>query len=273
MWALSLIHNKLNTYSVFHWLIEVPYCSHNCYSNKWLWDISQSKHTHGNFSQSYCCCNQRCTDCRYGRVIYQLQQLLYLSECSQSVANICLSVLFDWTRSALSMIQASKVRDFFSTRVVLVVVKPQTDVCWLIVGNHAIYNNSDRSLDGHSSILRSRNAALSCIPEVWCWYPSKHRERAHGHAAGYYPKSIVDKLVRKGHTTDTAVDLIYATYGANKPVVSILRCIRADKKRGGHPSLQWRFLIAQENIKCIILAWVKGFSLLITEITVVLFRL
>jgi hypothetical protein len=49
---------------------------------------------------------------------------------------------------------------------------------------------------------------------------------------------IVDSLIRKGHTADTAVDSVYAAYGASLPVVTILRSIREDKKRGGHPSLR-----------------------------------
>jgi hypothetical protein len=50
--------------------------------------------------------------------------------------------------------------------------------------------------------------------------------------------TLVDSLVRKGHTSETAIDSIYGAYGVGEPVVSILRSIRADKKRGGHPSLR-----------------------------------
>jgi hypothetical protein len=43
--------------------------------------------------------------------------------------------------------------------------------------------------------------------------------------------SLVDGLVRKGHTSETAIDLIYSSYGVQEPVVAILRKIRTDKKR------------------------------------------
>ncbi len=50
--------------------------------------------------------------------------------------------------------------------------------------------------------------------------------------------TLVDDLVRKGRTSEVAIDLVYSVYGANQPVVSILRAIRVDKKRGGHPALR-----------------------------------
>ena len=52
---------------------------------------------------------------------------------------------------------------------------------------------------------------------------------------GYW--DIISKMVRSGHISDTAIDKVYATYGRNQSTTSILRSIRKDKSRGGHPNL------------------------------------
>ncbi len=49
---------------------------------------------------------------------------------------------------------------------------------------------------------------------------------------------LVDTMTRRGHTSETAIDAVYAAYGRSKPVSDILRAIRQDKKRGGHPNLR-----------------------------------
>ena len=49
---------------------------------------------------------------------------------------------------------------------------------------------------------------------------------------------VVATMIRSGETSDTAIDRIYVVYGRNKCVSDILREMRKDKKRGGHPSLR-----------------------------------
>ena len=49
---------------------------------------------------------------------------------------------------------------------------------------------------------------------------------------------MVVSLVARGHTSDRAVDKIYAVYGRGLGVTAILRKMTADRKlRGGHPEL------------------------------------
>ncbi|ETN07720.1 hypothetical protein PPTG_13046 [Phytophthora nicotianae INRA-310] len=49
---------------------------------------------------------------------------------------------------------------------------------------------------------------------------------------------IVATLIRSGYTSDTAIDKIYAVYGRQLPVSSILTALRADRRQGGHASLR-----------------------------------
>ncbi len=49
--------------------------------------------------------------------------------------------------------------------------------------------------------------------------------------------NIVNNMVSKGHTSDTAIDTIYRVYGRNQSVSAILRSIRSDKP-SGHPELR-----------------------------------
>ncbi|OWZ03196.1 hypothetical protein PHMEG_00025112 [Phytophthora megakarya] len=49
---------------------------------------------------------------------------------------------------------------------------------------------------------------------------------------------VIASLVRSGYTSDTAIDKVYAVYGRNLSVSSILKSLREDRKRGGHPSLR-----------------------------------
>ena len=48
----------------------------------------------------------------------------------------------------------------------------------------------------------------------------------------------IDALTRRGHTSGSAIDVVYAVYGRSTPVTAILRAMRDDKQRGGHPSLR-----------------------------------
>ena len=48
----------------------------------------------------------------------------------------------------------------------------------------------------------------------------------------------VATLVRAGHTSDTAIDKIYAAYGRNTSVTNILLKMIQDRRVGGHPSLR-----------------------------------
>lgn len=58
----------------------------------------------------------------------------------------------------------------------------------------------------------------------------------YSHRLGFW--RIVDRLIGHGYTSDTAIDAVYAAYGRSSSVTSILRSIRADKYRGGHPNLR-----------------------------------
>ncbi|KAG3163294.1 hypothetical protein C6341_g12988 [Phytophthora cactorum] len=49
---------------------------------------------------------------------------------------------------------------------------------------------------------------------------------------------VVANLVRSGFTSDTAIDKVYAVYGRQLSVSSVLVALRTDRKRGGHPSLR-----------------------------------
>lgn len=49
---------------------------------------------------------------------------------------------------------------------------------------------------------------------------------------------VISQLVRSGHTSDSAIDRVYQTYGRNLSVSSILVKLRTDRRRGGHPSLR-----------------------------------
>ncbi|ETP47971.1 hypothetical protein F442_06230 [Phytophthora nicotianae P10297] len=49
---------------------------------------------------------------------------------------------------------------------------------------------------------------------------------------------IVATLICSGYTSDTAIDKIYAVYGRQLPVSSILTALRADRRQGGHASLR-----------------------------------
>ncbi|ETN00948.1 hypothetical protein PPTG_17274 [Phytophthora nicotianae INRA-310] len=49
---------------------------------------------------------------------------------------------------------------------------------------------------------------------------------------------VVATMVRAGYSSDVAVDRIYAIYGRQLPVTSILLALRRDKQQGGHPSLR-----------------------------------
>jgi hypothetical protein len=49
--------------------------------------------------------------------------------------------------------------------------------------------------------------------------------------------ALVDEMIRRGASSYTAIDRIYEVYGRNQCVSKILRAIRTDKARGGHPNL------------------------------------
>ena len=46
------------------------------------------------------------------------------------------------------------------------------------------------------------------------------------------------KLVRSGHSSDSAIDMIYDVYGRSSSVTTIINKMREDAKRGGHPALK-----------------------------------
>ena len=51
--------------------------------------------------------------------------------------------------------------------------------------------------------------------------------------------NMVASLVARGHTSDLAVDKVYAVYGRNQGVTKILQAMQQDRnKRGGHPELR-----------------------------------
>ena len=45
-------------------------------------------------------------------------------------------------------------------------------------------------------------------------------------------------MTSRGHTADVAIHQIYAAYGEALSVTAILRLMRTDKARGGHPQLR-----------------------------------
>ncbi|KAL3664985.1 hypothetical protein V7S43_010160 [Phytophthora oleae] len=49
---------------------------------------------------------------------------------------------------------------------------------------------------------------------------------------------VVANLVRSGFTSDAAIDKVYSVYGRQIAVLNILKALRADRMRGGHPSLR-----------------------------------
>jgi hypothetical protein len=50
---------------------------------------------------------------------------------------------------------------------------------------------------------------------------------------------LVQLMINRGYTYNTAIDRIYAVYTNRISVTKILRLIRIDKKRGGHPELRF----------------------------------
>ena len=48
---------------------------------------------------------------------------------------------------------------------------------------------------------------------------------------------LVDKLTRRGYTSDVAIDKIYTVYGRSLPVSTILLKLRQDRRRGGNPAI------------------------------------
>jgi hypothetical protein len=49
--------------------------------------------------------------------------------------------------------------------------------------------------------------------------------------------SIVEEMIRRGHTSDSALDKVYSVYGRAESTTCILRAIRKDKNAGGHSNL------------------------------------
>ena len=49
---------------------------------------------------------------------------------------------------------------------------------------------------------------------------------------------VVVKLVNAGHTSEVAIDKVYACYGRNTSVTKILLKMVQDRKTGGHPNLR-----------------------------------
>ena len=47
----------------------------------------------------------------------------------------------------------------------------------------------------------------------------------------------IHRLVRSGHSSDSAIDMIYDVYGRSSSVTTIINRMREDAKRGGHPTL------------------------------------
>lgn len=45
-------------------------------------------------------------------------------------------------------------------------------------------------------------------------------------------------MVRAGHTSERAIDMIYSVYGANLSVTQIIQRLNEDKKNRGHPALR-----------------------------------
>ena len=51
---------------------------------------------------------------------------------------------------------------------------------------------------------------------------------------------VIENLVRKGHTSNVAIDKTYLVYGRSNSVNTILLRMRDDRKNGGHPELSYR---------------------------------
>ena len=48
---------------------------------------------------------------------------------------------------------------------------------------------------------------------------------------------LMTMMIRRGYSHNTAIDKIYSVYTTRISVTKILREIRSDKRRGGHPEL------------------------------------
>ena len=49
---------------------------------------------------------------------------------------------------------------------------------------------------------------------------------------------VIVKLVNAGHTSEVAIDKVYACYGRNTSVTKILLKMVQDRRTGGHPNLK-----------------------------------
>jgi hypothetical protein len=49
---------------------------------------------------------------------------------------------------------------------------------------------------------------------------------------------LIEKMIRKGHTSLVSIDRVYRVYGRCNSVNTILLQLRADRRRGGHPELR-----------------------------------
>ena len=49
---------------------------------------------------------------------------------------------------------------------------------------------------------------------------------------------VIEKLIRRGYTSDTACDKVYSIYGRNSSVTKVLLAIRKDRQQGGHAQLR-----------------------------------
>lgn len=67
------------------------------------------------------------------------------------------------------------------------------------------------------------------------------RDERGKHRYNYYRRNVfwtkVSEMVRAGYTAERAIDRIYLAYGQRLSVTNILNKMIADKKFGGHPSL------------------------------------
>ena len=74
--------------------------------------------------------------------------------------------------------------------------------------------------------------------------PAKHFTRAErGANKSAYCRhkilwDVVIKMVRRGHTSDGAIDTIYSVFGRSLSVTQLLVRMRTDRARGGHPDLR-----------------------------------
>jgi hypothetical protein len=48
----------------------------------------------------------------------------------------------------------------------------------------------------------------------------------------------VTLMIRSGYSAQTAIDKIYEVYSTRHSVTKILRLMKSDKRRGGHPDLR-----------------------------------